>query len=183
MHTEYTFLMSLALDGEASVTEMAQLHGHLRNCATCADIWARWQAVDRRLAAASPALPTVDLAAQVTARVEAYELRRRRSRWLGSGFLLSWIGVVLGCAAIIAVGIGWAQTHPDLPAAVFSALKQLIGVVGWFLGGLEAFARSLGAPTLALGFGLLASVTCLLGMAWLWLMGRSPGWAPARAAA
>ncbi len=83
MHSEYTLLMSLALDDEAGAADLARLHAHLATCAECRKVWARWQEMDRRFQAEPLVTAPVDLAHQVAARLEERELQRRRAALAG----------------------------------------------------------------------------------------------------
>lgn len=176
MHADYTLLMSLVLDGEATHAEEGRMREHLRACGACAGTWARWQAMDRRLAAAPFVAPSVDLVDRVMAQVEARELRRRRVRWMGSGLLVGWLGVALVGLAVIAALIILGTRHPNEARSVFSAALQLFNGASWLLIGLVTFVGRLGAPAVAAGAGLLATLTCVLGMLWLWVIGRSHTW-------
>jgi anti-sigma factor RsiW len=176
MHAEYTLLMSLALDGEVSAAETHRLREHVRTCSDCAAIWERWQAMDRRLTAAPLVAPPVDLVDKVAARLEARELRRRRARWIGSGLMASWLAVVLLGLAAIAVLVIWGTRHPAEASTVLVGSLRLVDGVSWLLISLAAHIGNLGAPTVAAGVGLMAILTCVLGMLWLWVMGRSHVW-------
>jgi predicted anti-sigma-YlaC factor YlaD len=176
MHAEYTLLMSVALDGQATDAETHRLREHLRSCADCAALWERWQVMDRRLAAAPLVAPPEDLVDKVAARLEAHELRRRRARWLGSGLLASWLAVLLfGLAAAATLTI-WGARHPAEVRMALVEMLRLVDGVSWLLIGLVTRVGRLGAPTVAAGFGMVATLTCALGMLWLWVMGRSQIW-------
>ena len=56
---------------------------------------------------------------------------------------------------------------------VFSGALQFVNSVSWLLIGLVTFLRGLGAPAIAAGVGVWATLTCMLGMAWLWVMGAA----------
>ncbi len=176
MHAEYTLLMSLTLDGETTAAESHRLQEHLRACGGCAALWERWQAMDRRLAAAPLVTPPADLVDKVAARLEAHELRRRRARWLGSGLLASWLAVVLFGLAAVAILTIWGTRHPAEARMALVGTLRLVDGVSWLLIGLVTRVGELGAPTVAAGFGMVATLTCALGMLWLWVMGRSQIW-------
>jgi len=173
MHGDYTLLMSLALDGEATPAEESRLQEHLRTCTACAAIWDRWQILDRRLATAPLVAPPADLVAKVMAQVDERELRRRRARWFGSGLLVSWLGVILLGLAVTATLVILGTRYPQLVRTALAGAFEVIDGIGWLLIGLTTCASNLGAPAIAASVGLLATLTCILGMLWLWIMGHN----------
>jgi anti-sigma factor RsiW len=172
MHNDYTLLMSMMLDGEATAAEESAVREHLRMCGSCAAIWERWQAVDRRLAAAPLLAPAADLTDRVMARVQAQELRRRRLRWLGSGLFGMWLTISLVGLLTIGGLTYWSIQHPHAVSQAFFAVLQVVDGLSWIALDLWRFLSRLGAPTLAAGVGLLALLTCAFAMLWLWVMGR-----------
>jgi len=166
-------LMSVALDNEATPDELQRLREHLRTCNACADVWERWQAVDRRLDAAPLAVPEFAFTDRVMARIEAQSAKRRQPRWLSSGVLaICLIGTLLGLAVIGALAY-WGSQNPGQASGVLFAALKAVGSVTWILLGMLRLMGGVGAPTLAAGVGLLATLTCLLGMLWLWVVGRA----------
>lgn len=176
MHTEYTLLMSMALDGEAAPDEIRRLEAHVTGCAGCAAMWTRWQALDRRFVAAAWAPAPANLAEKVTARLAEREAQKRRSFWLGSGLLVSWFAVLVVIAAAIGLLALWGTNHPKEVAALLSALAQLLSGGSHALRGIGTLAGSFGGATAALGFGLLIALTGWLALLWAWVMGRSRQW-------
>ena len=87
MHSDYTMLMSVALDDEATPDELQRLREHVRTCAACAGIWERWQVVDRRFDAAPLMTPAPNFADTVMARIEARSLQRRQTRRYATGLV------------------------------------------------------------------------------------------------
>ena len=87
MHSDYTMLMSVALDDEATPDELQRLREHVRTCAACAGIWERWQVVDRRFDAAPLMTPAPNFADAVMARIEARSLQRRQTRRYATGLV------------------------------------------------------------------------------------------------
>lgn len=176
MHTEYTRLMSLALDHEASQDELQRLRAHLQDCPACAAVWSQWRALDRRLAAAPQVAPPASLAGQVLQRLAERELRQRRTRWVGSGLLLTWlVAFLLGSAGIWAA-VDWIAAHPQQIAAALSGLAYFLSGVTWLARQLAMFLGELGAPRLAAGAGLFTTLTCLLAVMWLYVMGHNRPW-------
>jgi anti-sigma factor RsiW len=166
-------LMSVALDDEATPEELQRLREHLRACSACAGVWEQWQAVDRRLDAAPLAAPEFAFADRVMARIEVQSARRRQARWLSSGVIAVCLaGLLLGLALIGALAYWGAQNPGQASGVMFAALKA-VGSATWILLGVLRLMGGVGAPTLAAGIGLLATLTCLLGMLWLWLVGRA----------
>ena len=171
MHADYSLLMSVALDDEATPDELLRLREHMRVCSACADVWERWQAVDRRLDAAPFVTPALTFTANVMARIEA-QSRKRRARWLGSGLFAAWlVGSLLGLAVIGAL-VYWGSQNPGQVSEVFFAALKGVGSATWILLAFLRLMGGVGAPTLAAGVGLLATLTCLLGMLWLQVVSR-----------
>lgn len=170
MHSEYTLLMSLALDDEAAAADLTRLHAHLATCVECRRVWARWQEMDRRLQAEPLLVAPAGLAQQVAARLEERELQRRRVRWLGSGLALGWLALtVLGLLA--AAGLfAWLTANLQQVGALASTAAQVLTAFNGLLRGVVATADAIGAPVLAAIIGGLACLTCGLAMVWLWLV-------------
>lgn len=170
MHSEYTLLMSLALDDEAAAAELARLHAHLATCTECRRIWARWQEMDRRLQAEPLLVAPAGLAQQVAARLEERELQRRRMRWLGSGLALGWLALIF--LGVLAAGglFAWLSANLQQVGVLASTAAQALTAFNGLLRGVVAAAGSIGAPVLAAILGCLACLTCGLGMVWLWLV-------------
>jgi anti-sigma factor RsiW len=172
MHTDYTMLMSLVLDEAASPDEEHRLLEHLRTCTACANIWERWQGVDRRLAAAPLVIPAVDLTDKVMASIAVRE-RDGRARRLSSGLVIGLLAASLMGLAAVSVLIFWGIQNPQQASGTFFAVLKGVNAATWILLGLLRAIGYIGAPTLAAGVGLLATATCLLSMLWLWVVGRS----------
>ena len=173
MHAEYTMLMSVALDDEATPTEQQRLRDHLRSCAACAGVWERWQAVDRRLEAAPLMIPSPRFADTLMARIEAQALEPQRSRRLNTRFVV----VLLAAGLVLALALTgllfyWGAQNPAQVSNVFFAALRGVGTTTWIFLGFLRLMGGVGAPTLAAGVGLLATLTCLLSMLWLWVVGR-----------
>ena len=172
MHADYTLLMSMALDDEATPAEMQRLKDHLRACAACANVWERWQVVDRRLEAAPLVSPSPTFTDNVMARIAAQSVHTHRRRSANWGVVVaSLFGALLALSAVIALVYWGLQNQGQVSAVFFAALKGM-GTATWLLLGLLRLMSGLGAPTLAVGVGLLATATCLLSMLWLWVVGR-----------
>ena len=172
MHADYTMLMSVVLDSEATADEMQRLREHLRACAACASVWERWQAADRRLGAAPRVAPAPTFTESVMARIAAQSLRQRRARWLGSGLLGAWLVGSLSGLAVIGALVYWGSQYQGQASGAFFAALKGVDSATWILLDLLRLMGGVDAPALAAGVGLLATLTCLLGMLWLWLVGR-----------
>src|SRR5512139_136178 len=101
-HTDFTMLMSLVLDDEATAAEAARLREHLAGCDMCARTWQRWQELDRRFTLAPVQPAPIDFAASVAARLDERMTEQVRRRWLMAGLALSWIVAML--VAVLAFG-------------------------------------------------------------------------------
>ena len=175
MHAEYTMLMSVALDNEATPTEQQRLRDHLRTCAACAEVWERWQAVDRRLEAAPLMIPSPSFADTVMARIEAQALKPQRARWLDTRLVMVLLAAGLLLALVLTgVLFYWGAQNPAQVSNIFFTALRGVGTTTWVFLGFLRLMSGVGAPTLAAGVGLLATLTCLLSMLWLWVVGRGP---------
>lgn len=171
-HAEYTLLMSLVLDEEASDEEAARLREHLRVCDECGQTWQRWREVDRRLTLA-PAIPApVDFAALVLARLDSRIAEERRRRWFIAGFAAAWVGAV--AVAILALGLanGWHLQLAPEQGPLAAAWAGLTSTGGWVLREASGALGNAGAPAIAAAMGALLCLTCALAMMWLWVVAR-----------
>ena len=66
----------------------------------------------------------------------------------------------------------WGAQNPAQVSNVFFAALRGVGTATWIFLGFLRLMGGVGAPTLAAGVGLLATLTCLLSMLWLWVVGR-----------
>ena len=172
MHSDYTMLMSVALDDEATPDELQRLREHVHTCAACAGIWERWQIVDRRFDAAPLVTPAPNFADAVMARIEARSLQRRQTQRLASRLVVLWLAVSLLGLVTLGGLLYWGAQNPTQVSGVFFAALRGVGTATWIFLGILRLMGGVGAPTLAAGIGLLATLTCLLSMLWLWVVGR-----------
>jgi hypothetical protein len=172
MHSDYTMLMSVALDDEATPEELQRLREHVRTCAGCAGTWERWQVVDRRFDAAPLMTPAPNFADAVMARIEARSLQRRQTRRYATGLVALTLAVTLLGLAALGGLLYWGAQNPAQVSGVFFAVLRGVGTATWIFLGCLRLMGGVGAPTLAAWAGLLATVTCLLSMLWLWVVGR-----------
>jgi anti-sigma factor RsiW len=173
MHSDYTMLMSVALDDEATPDELQRLREHVRTCAACAGIWERWQVVDRRFDAAPLMTAAPNFADAVMARIEARSLKRRQTRRYATGLVALLLAVLLLGLATIGGLLYWGAQNSAQVSGVFFAALRGVGTATWIFLGFLRLMGGVGAPTLAAWGGLLATLTCLLSMLWLWVVGRS----------
>ncbi len=103
MHEDYTMLISLVLDGEATPAEQDQLEKHLRECATCGMLWENWRAMDRLLATAPSVSAPPGLLESLLARIAVHEARQARRRWMALGAAAAFI--------ILAILMGGWRPH------------------------------------------------------------------------
>jgi anti-sigma factor RsiW len=164
--------MSVALDDEATPDEMQRLREHVRTCAACAGIWERWQVVDRRFDAAPLVSPASNFADTVMARIEARSLQRRQTRRYAAGLVALSLAVSLLGLATLGGLLYWGAENPAQVSTVFFAALRGVATATWIFLGVLRLMGGVGAPTLAAWVGLLATLTCLLSMLWLWVVGR-----------
>jgi predicted anti-sigma-YlaC factor YlaD len=172
-------LMSLSLDGQATPAEEARLREHLGACIACAAIWEDWKTADRLLSSAPCAAPSSSLLASLAVRIEEYEARRQRTRWVGLAAVGA--GVLLSFAVIAFMGLylGWSQQQAILDL-LLAAFRQVSGAILWTVRGLLTFVRSVGWQGFALGIGFYLTLAGVLIMMWLSLVGRSRSWSAKR---
>ena len=173
MHDEFTSLMSLVLDREATPAQATALRQHVAGCAECAATWQEWQMVDARLVAAPLVLPPASLMVGVAARLAERNAQRQRRRRLASGLFLAWGGILGALWLVALVVIAWGYTHPLEAGLLLSSGAQVVTSLTGLLSGVQSFLRGLGEPVLALlsaCFGTLAAGLVLL---WVWVMVRS----------
>ena len=173
MHDEFTSLMSLVLDREATPGQALDLRRHLAGCAACAATWRQWQAVDAHLAAAPVVAPPSYLMAGVAARLAERNAQRQQRRRLVSGLILAWGGTLAALWLAMFVTAAWGYTHPLAAGLALSSAAQLAAGLSGLLGGVESFLRGLGDPALALLSACFVSMTVGLVMLWLWVLVRS----------
>jgi anti-sigma factor RsiW len=161
------------LDDEATPDELQRLREHVRTCAACAGIWERWQVVDRRFDAAPLVTAAPNFADAVMARIEARSLKRRQTRRYATGLVALLLAVLLLGLATIGGLLYWGAQNSAQVSGVFFAALRGVGTATWIFLGFLRLMGGVGAPTLAAWGGLLATLTCLLSMLWLWVVGRS----------
>ncbi|MEJ5197295.1 MAG: anti-sigma factor [Anaerolineae bacterium] len=179
MHTEFTELMSLALDHEADATQMAVLQKHLAECAECAATWEHWQMIESHISGWVKAMPspTPGLAERVMMRLDAQQgqLRRQHYAWLRTGFLLAWLGIAAVLLLVLAVGAWWGVTHPLQTGIMVSACTRLLSSTLWSVREVQTWLVGVGVPLpwlMASYFG----VTIGLFLIWVWLLARPAVW-------
>ncbi|MCX6031688.1 MAG: anti-sigma factor [Chloroflexi bacterium] len=183
MHENYTALMSLLLDREATAAEERELRTHLATCPACALTWDRWRVLDRRLTNAPLLAPPVGFTDRVLARLHERRQRSTWQKWLGSGLVLLWGVLFCGFWLAVAGLIWWGLRHPLEAALVLSTAAQLVSGVSWVLRSVGTVVSSVGTGTLALGVGLSGCLTGCLALLWVWVVGRSRSWVRAAAPA
>lgn len=172
LHSEYTMLMSLILDGEGNDVDKARLQEHLRSCDLCALTWQRWQELDRRFALA-PMLPVpVDLATSVATRLDVRLSEQARQRWFMLGLILAWSVVVMFTIAALGITNGWHDVLAPDQGPLAAVLSSLGSTGRWLWREALGVVAQVGAPTIAAMTGMLLCATCGLIMAWLWLVAR-----------
>ncbi len=173
MHDEFTGLMSLVLDREASPAQASALHEHIADCPQCAATWRDWQAIDVRLAAAPVVLPPASLMAGVSARLAERNAQRQRWRRLASGLLLAWGGTLGALWLVTLIVAAWGYSHPLEAGLLLSSGAQVVTSLSGLLSGVQSFLHNLGEPVLALLSACFVSMTAGLVLLWVWVMIRS----------
>ncbi len=170
-HTEYTMLMSLVLDEEATAGEAARLREHLAGCEVCARTWQRWQELDRRFTLA-PVLPApIDFAAAVAVRLDERMAEQARRRWFMLGLALSCLVAVVFTVLALGVANGW-QTQLLAGGPWNAAWAGIASIGGWAYRAAAELVERMGTPTVAAGAGALLCLTCGLATVWLWMVER-----------
>lgn len=166
MHTEFTRLMSLVLDHEATPDEVARLQAHLALCPACCAVWVEWNALDRRLADAPMMAPSRNLVPAVMARLAERQAPQRRRWWLAPGLLLVWAAAAAALFLAVALLIWWGWQHPLEAALVISTAAQLLSGVVWWLRGMETVFGLFNGPAAALAVSIVVAAVSGLGVLW-----------------
>jgi anti-sigma factor RsiW len=171
-HTDFTMLMSLVLDDEATEAEARALREHLAGCDLCARTWQRWQELDRRLAVAPMVAVPVDFSAAVRARLDQRMAEQQRRHWFMLGLALSSIAAMF--IAVLAIGLANGWTVQLLPSTgpLSAGLEGVLSIGGWLFRVVTSFVERMGTPTVAAAAGALLCVTCGLATVWLWMVAR-----------
>lgn len=171
-HSDYSLLMSLVLDDEATETEARSLREHLAACDTCARTWQRFQELDRRFELA-PVMPVpVDFSVAVTVRLDQRMEEQRRRRWFMLGLAFSWLAAMLVAVLAFGVANGWhLQLLPD-SGSLSAAWAGVSSIWGWLYRSGAGLVERTGTPTVAAAAGALLCVTCGLATIWLWMVAR-----------
>ncbi len=171
-HAEYTLLMSLVLDDEASEAEAARLRAHVAGCDACARTWQRWQELDRKFELAPMLAAPMDFSVAVAARLDQHVAEHARRRWFMLGLAISWVAAVLIAVGALGVANGWYVSLLPGSGPLNAAWTGLTSMGGWMVRAVVAFVEQVGTPTVAAGAGALLCVTCALATVWLWMVAR-----------
>lgn len=170
-HADYTMLMSLVLDEEATETESARLRQHLAACDACTRTWRRWQELDRRLMLA-PVIPVpMDFSVAVVARLDQRMAEHTR-RWFMMALAFSSLFAVLVAVLALGVANGWDVQLLPASGPMNVAWTGLASMGGWLIRALVEFVERTGTPAVAAGAGAIVCVTCVLATVWLWMVAR-----------
>jgi anti-sigma factor RsiW len=171
-HADYTMLMSLVLDEEATEDEAARLREHVAGCESCARTWRRWQELDRRFTLA-PVVPLpVDFSVAVAARIDQRVVEHARRRWFMAGLAVSSLVAVLVAVAALSIANGWYVQFLPAGGPLSVAWMGVASIVSWPVHAIIEFVERTGTPTVAAGAGALLCLTCALATAWLWIVAR-----------
>ncbi len=173
MHDEYTGLMSVVLDDEATPEQATALRHHVADCGSCAAVWREWRALDVRLAATPALEPPVSLMAGLTARLAAHRAEHHRRRWLASGLVLAWAGMLCVVWLASVVALAWGYSHPVEVGLLLSSGAQIVSSLAWLLRGAQALVGGWGEASWPMVAGCFVSLTACLALLWVWLMMRS----------
>jgi predicted anti-sigma-YlaC factor YlaD len=178
-HTQYTELMSLMLDYEASPAQEQMLRKHLPECPDCAAVWAAWQTLDTGFKGEPMIAPPPDLALRVANRIEERSSWRLWMRWLGVSLVIAWLGIAALTVLFAITVICWGLMHPLQAGMVLSAGAHVLSGILWPVRTVEmAFATA--GLSLWAGVGSYLVTTAVLFRLWLWLASRRPAFAPTR---
>ncbi len=171
-HTDFTMLMSLVLDDEATEAEARSLREHLANCDGCARTWQRWQELDRRLAIAQMMPVPVDFSVAIAARLDQRIEEHRRRRWFMFGLAISSLVAVFFAVLAFGLANGWPMQLLPTSGPVSAGWEGVLIIGSWLFRALAGFVERMGTPTVAAGAGALICVTCGLATVWLWMVAR-----------
>ena len=118
-------------------------------------------------------MPSPGFAGTVMAQIEAQSLKPQQARSLNARLVVILLAAGLLLAlALTGLLLYWgAQNSAQVSSVFFTALRG-VGTATWILLGVLRLMGGVGAPTLAAAVGLLATLTCLLSMLWLWVVSR-----------
>lgn len=172
MHREFTSLMSLALDHEASDEQQSQLSRHLMECAACAATWREWQGLHRRLVTAPAVAVPPTLLPGLLARLEQRATQQHQRRWIVPGVLVAWIGVVLALWCATALFAWWAYRNPVAFSLVVSSGRQVLDQLAWLWSEAAAQATEPRLAAVSMTVALIAAAGGIAGMLWIGLLVR-----------
>jgi anti-sigma factor RsiW len=172
MHSDYTLLMSLVLDEEATPDEEARLRQHLPSCEECARTWQQWQVLEARLGTAPAVMAPHTLLEGVMTRLEQRREQRRRQELIASGLLLVWGGMITGLWLVTGILMWWGGTHPAEAGHVLSSGARALGSLMLLLSGVKVSLAACGGISLALGVVFLLGLAQASSMLWVWMMAR-----------
>ncbi len=175
-HDEYTLLMSLVLDDEATDDEAKTLAEHVAGCTTCARTWQRWQEIDRRFTVAPMAPAPVDFSIAIAAQLDRRLEETRRRRWFMFGLALTWLVAVLASGLAFGLANGWHLQFLSAGGSVAALWAGVTSIGEWVFRGVAGVVERAGTPTVAAGAGALLVVTCGLATVWLWMVARLTPW-------
>jgi anti-sigma factor RsiW len=171
-HSDFTLLMSLVLDDEATDAEAKALREHLAGCDACAHTWQRWQELDRRFMLAPVAPAPVDFSAAVAARLDQRVEEVRRRRLFIFGLAASWTVAVLGVVLALSLANGWYVQLLSGSGALSAGWAAMASIGEWVYRLLVDLVARAGTPTVAAGAGAVLIMTCGLATLWLWMVAR-----------
>lgn len=129
-HSEMNALMSLALDGLLTPSELGALEAHLQSCPACNAEWGRWKEIDALFGSEPAVAPSAQFSSRVIAEVQAQANRRRRltrGAWLVGGSLYVWTvaAMAVGLAALL-----WVLSDPMVVVVFARVLTKMLAAAG-----------------------------------------------------
>jgi len=153
LQEEFSWLMSLALDGLLDAQEQVQFQASLVRYPLLARQWHSWQRLDQQLTLLPAVEPTLGFVKRFEHRFQQQERRQLvwRNWFVGAFIVLVWGGLLVGGTALGAYVLlyqsDWLGEVVHTLAFTFATVSQ------WFVT-LSAALSSLVATPQAIGFGL-----------------------------
>ncbi len=173
----YDETMSLALDGQLSPQDRADLDLHLATCTDCRKRWEAFQSIDHALSGAQAVMPAPGFAARFAVRLAQQQQAQQAAQYR----MLTWLGAMAAAATAVAIGLvpsilivgQWLRELPSRAPSIVGNALTLIG--RWFLAlrALGEAGESVAGLLASSGGPILAAYTIALiaiVAAWIWIM-------------
>jgi anti-sigma factor RsiW len=164
MHEDYTLLMSLVLDHEATTDEEDLLYEHLEGCPDCARTWSQWRSNDELFRHEPPLIPPDTLLAGVMGAIERSVRKPANPWWYASGLLLLWSVLAASLVTAVLVCALWGVEHPQQISSAVTSAAQVLGALVLLSRQFASILRAAGESAVALAVTGYVGLTLGLGL-------------------